>query len=272
MQRAALVSIRFAPLLAILLAPACFSLPKADVTRVIDDFAPDAGLVDASLEETGLTPTWDVFGPWVCDAFVIPDLINDGTQPDGGSLVDASPPLGANGGPPVTCTVGLGERTSLGAHALVATIDLAASTRTLGVAVTTRTTSGTVDFSAFQTFQFDGWLYSKTDAFQGAQLTVELGCPANKEVDFIADQVADSVVGGAAAWGNQARLKLADFGVKLPKGPLPDGGQALPPSEDITQCLRTVDSISFRVAFKPGTNPIAGKLLLDGIEVTTKPK
>ena len=260
-------------MLSVLFVPACFSLPKADVTRVIDDFAPDAGLVDASLEESGLTPTWDVFGQWTCDAFVIPDPLNGGAGPDGGSLGDASPPLGPDGGPPVICTVGTGENTFIGKHALAATIDLAASTRTLGVAVTTRTAPGTtVDFSAFQTFQFDAWLYSKTNALQGALLTVELSCKANKDVDFLADQVAETVVAGAAGWGNQARLKLADFGVKLPNGPLPDGGQSLPQSEDITQCLRAIDGISFRVAFNSGTNPIAGTLLLDSIEVTTKPK
>jgi hypothetical protein len=272
MQRAALFPIRFALFLSILVVPACLSLPKADVTRVIDDFAPDAGLVDASLAATGLRPTWDVFGQWTCDAFVIPDLINGNAGPDGGSAVGTSEPLGPDGGPPVICAVGPGEATFIGGHALAATIDLAASSRTLGVAVTTHAVVDTVDLTGFQTFQFDAWLHSENDSLQGALLTVELGCRANKNVDFVADQVADTVMGGAAGFGNQVRLKLADFVVTLPKGPLPDGGQALPQSEDITQCLRTVDSISFRVAFKPGTNTITGKLLLDSIEVTTKPK
>lgn len=260
------------PLLSVLSLPACFSLPKADVTRVIDDFAPDAGFADATLEEIGLKPTWDIFGQWSCDAFVIPDLINGSAGLDGGSAVGSDGPLGQDGGPPVTCTIGPGVRSGVDAHALWARIDLAASPTTLGVAVTSHTVSGTVDLTGFQTFQFNAWLYSPTDAVQGAQLTVELGCPANEEVDFVADQVADTVNAGGAGWGNQVRLRLTDFVVTLPKGPLPDGGQALPPSEDIIQCLRTVDSISFRVAFKPGTKPITGILELDGIEVTTKPK
>jgi hypothetical protein len=271
MQPVAPSPIRFGALAVILIVPACFSLPKVDVTRLVDDFAPDAALVDATLEQTGLTPTWDAFGQWTCDAFVIPDAINSQAEPDGGAAVSPGP-LGPDGGPPVTCAIRAGEPTFIGAHALAANIDLAASTSTLGVAVTTRTVSGTVDLSGFQTFQFDAWLHSESDALQGAQLTVELGCPANQSVDFVADQVADTVVPGAAGWGNQVRLKLTDFVVTLPKGPLPDGGQALPPSEDIGQCLRTIDSISFKVAFKPGTNPIAGTLLLDSIEVTTKPK
>ncbi len=61
MRRAASSPIRFAPLLSVLIVPACFSLPKVDVTRVIDDFAEDAGLAQ---------PTWNVFEPWTCGAYV----------------------------------------------------------------------------------------------------------------------------------------------------------------------------------------------------------
>jgi hypothetical protein len=260
--------------LSILVVSACFSLPKADVTRVIDDFAPDAGLVDASLEATGQTPTWDVFGQWTCDAFVIPDLLTGGgTGPDGGSAVGIGGPLGPDGGPPVSCAVRPGEDTFIGRHALAASIDLAASSRTLGVAVTTHTVNAMVDLTAFQTFQFDAWLYSPTHALpEGTQLKVELGCPASDTVVYVADQFADTVFVGAAGFGNQVRLPLADFNVTLAKGPPPDGGPAPPSSETITACLRTVDSISFIVSLPPGTSSIAGTLYLDSIEVTTKPK
>jgi hypothetical protein len=262
MRRAASPPIRFVPLLSVLFAPACFSLPKADVsTRVIDDFAYDGGL------DAATSLTWGVFEPWTCQAINL-------AEADGGSVdSNASSPLGPDGGPPVTCTVGPGQYSDVvDAHALVATFELAGSTRTLGVAVTTHTMSGPVDLSGFQTFQFWAWLRSPTHALpEGTQLEVELGCPTSPTVgptvDFVADQIADTVVPGAAGWGNQVALKLSGFS---PKGPPSDGGPPL--SELATACLRAVDSISFIVTLPPGTNLIAGALYLDGVEVTTKPK
>ncbi len=103
MRRAASSSIRFAPLLSVLLVPACFSLPKADVsTHVIDDFAEDASM--------SLVPTWGAFSPWTCDAFTIRDQNNGGTGADGGAVLDAGQPPSLDGGPPVSCTLGPGMR------------------------------------------------------------------------------------------------------------------------------------------------------------------
>jgi hypothetical protein len=263
MRRAPFCPVLFVPVLSVLFVPACFSLPKADVsTRVIDDFAYDGGL------DAATSLTWGAFAPWTCDAINL-------AEADGGSIDTASPLLGPDGGPPVTCTVGPGQHPDLvDAHALLATFALNASTRTLGVAVTTHTMSGAVDLSAFQTLQFYAWLRSPTHPLpEGTQLEVELGCPTNPTmgppVDFVADQIADTVVAGAAGWGNQVGLKLIKF-LPVAKGAPNDGGPA--PSEVPSACLRTIGSISFIVILPPATSPIAGTLYLDGIEVTTKPQ
>jgi hypothetical protein len=257
MRRAAFSSIRLALVVLVLIVPACRDLPKVDVIRLIDDFARDAGAPDA-----GGTPTWGVFTPWTCDAFAM--------APDGGP-VDPGQPSGADGGPPVTCAVGNGEGFGVDRYALVTTFDLAASANTWGVAVATRASSSAVDFTAFKTFQFYGWLYSRTNEIPpGTQLKVELGCPASG-VPFAASLFADNVT-VAANWGNQVLLSLADFKVPPVQGPPTDGGQDNLSSESTTACLRAVDRISFIVTFNVWPNPIAGSLLLDGIELSTKPK
>lgn len=257
MRRAASSPILFVRWLSVLFVPACFNLPKADVsTRVVDDFTYDGGL------DAATSLTWGVFAPWSCEAINI-------AEADGGAVDDASPPLGPDGGPPVTCTIAPGEYVGVDAHALAAAFDLAASTRTLGVAISTHTVSGSVDLGGFQTLQFYAWLRSSNhDIPEGTKLKVELGCPAGETLRFVASQVADSLSAEAVNWGNQVRLKLAAFQVTLVDGPL---DASPPPSEPISACLRSVDSIRFIVPLQGGTNPIAGTLLLDGIEVTTTP-
>ncbi len=235
-------SIRFALLSAALLSPACFSLPKADVsTHVIADFEEDAG--------AGLLPTWSAFTKWTCSAFAIRDQSTGDAGADGGSLTDAGQPPSVDGGPPLACILGPGDGNP---HGLAATFDLAPPSSTLGVAVTTETMSGTVDFTGFKTFQFDARLYPATKVPPGTQLEVELGCATNT-TDVVASQIAVITV-GAPIWAPIA-LPLAGF-------------QVTPSSQSRTSCLSTVDRLSFVVLLPAGADPIAGTLQLDNIELT----
>jgi hypothetical protein len=254
MRRAASSSIRFAPMLSVLIVPACFSLPKADVsTHVIDDFAEDAGA------DAGLTPTWGAFSPWTCDAFTIRDQDNGDAGPDGGPVLDAGQPPGLDGVPPVSCTFGPGNT---GPHELAATFALAASASNLGVAVATHTIPGSaVDFTGFKYLQFSAKLSSamrQTNPLPpGTTLEVELGCPA-PGVDFVASDKHAGVTVDA----------VDPSLVKLNLTVTPTDFAVVPSSESIAACLRAVDRIRFIVALPAQASPIAGTLELDDIELT----
>lgn len=253
MWRVAPSSIRFAPVLSILIVPACFSLPMADVsTHVIDDFAEDAGTI----------PTWGAFSPWTCDAFTIRDQNNGDTSADGGAVLDAGQPPSVDGGPPVACI--LGPRDGM-PHALAATFDLAGSMDDLGVAVASQVMVGTVDFTGFKYLQFSAKLSSskQTDKLpSGTTLQVELGCPTvtpTDRMDVVASDHNAGVTVDAVGWSLVKRnltLTPTDF-VVVPSS-----------AESLAACLRAVDRIRFIVAIPAQPSPIAGVLELDGIELT----
>jgi hypothetical protein len=245
---AVLTPVRFALLSWALIVPACFSLPKADVsTHVIDDFAEDAGA------DAGLIPTWGAFTLWTCDAFTIRDQNSGDASADGGAVLDAGQPPGLDGGPPVACTLGPGDAK---AHGLAATFDLATSADNLGVAVATHTMLGPVDFTGFKTFQFDAKLGPTRPTAGlpvGTQLEVELACTTNT-TEAIAIQIANITV-GAPTW-NLIPLPLADF-------------QVTPSSQSRTTCLGAVERIRFIVLLPSAAGPSTGTLQLDNIELTT---
>ena len=243
MRRAGFSPIRLAPLLALLLGPSCFSLPKAEVIRVIDDFAEDGGVTQ---------PTWNVFGPWTCGPFVELGQASDAGQ-DGG--LDA----GIEAGQSVKCTLGIGTGNDMdqppfpGAvtHALVASFNLATPDN---VEVLTRTTPpGQVDLTGFSQLLFNAKLLSTTpgtDPLQpGTELHVELRCSTSK--DPLVDQNF-TLTPEVVTWKP----------VSLPLGDFKGGTQR-------QTCLATVDSIGFIVvqgAAQPGTL-VAGTLQLDNIRL-----
>jgi hypothetical protein len=251
MRRAA-SSIRFAILWSLLIVPACFDLPKADVsTRVLDDFAEDAG--------PSLMPTWQAFNPWSCGAFATRDQDNGDAGPDGGPpSSDAGTPTSPDGSTAVLCTLGLGDTDP---HALAATFDLAAPTADiqLGVEVVTQTLSGAVvDLTGFKTLQFNAKLFSTTrptDLPSGTQLEVELGCSAVGNGSAV-DQFATTLVAEATLW-DPVILALGDF-------------RPTPSTRGLTACLGAVDSIRFVVRLGTGTGPVSGTLRLDHMVFTTK--
>jgi hypothetical protein len=179
MRRAASPLIRFAAMSSLLIVPACYSLPKVDVIRVVDDFAADAGL----------QPTWNAFEMWTC-----------GSHVDGGQASDAGLDAGLDGGTDagqaVTCQLTLGpgdtsEDTELllgMTDALVARFGVPAS---LSVEVATQTTSVMsegathptsmpVDLTSFSELRFNAALSDTTGTAPtlpiGTELSVELRC------------------------------------------------------------------------------------------------
>lgn len=250
MGRARFSPIRFASLLSLLLVPACFDLPKADVgTRVLDDFGGDASLM----------PTWSAFSLWSCGAFATRDQDNGDAGADGGlTSPDAGTPTNPEGGIAVMCGIGIGNTDP---HALVATFDLAAPTANvqLGVDVATQTLSGTVDLTGFKTLQFNAKLFSTQNSTahvpSGTQLEVELGCSAIGNGSAV-DQFAITLVVEANAW-DPVILALNDF-------------RPAPSTRGLTACLGAVDSIRFVVRLGIGTGPVAGTLRLDHMVFTTE--
>ncbi len=259
MRRAGISTIRLAPLLAVLLGASCYSLPKIEVIRVIDDFAEDAGLTQ---------PTWNVFGPWTCGMHVDRSQESDGGQ-DAGQ--DGRPGGDIDAGQTVTCALGIGLGNELdvppfpGAvtRALVATFDLSTPSE---VEVTTRTKpeaiSGssdapapalTVNLTGFSQLVFNAKLLPTPPGTAppppGTEIHVELHCSSTKDPLLNQDIM---LTPGAQSW-KTISLPLSTFTV----------------ASQHEACLATVESLSF-VVF-PGAAPagteVSGELMLDDIRL-----
>jgi hypothetical protein len=255
MRRTNSSPLRLGPALALLTMMSCFSLPKVDVIRVIDDFAEDAGL----------NPTWDVFGQWTCGPHVVPAQPSDAGQNGGvGADVDASQF--------VTCGLVIGAGDDMdpppfpgaGSHALVASFNLSTNDN-FNFEVLTRTKSETsagsvdagaplqVNLTGFSQLLFNARLLSTTPGTAslppGTELHVELNCSSSK--DPLADQNV-MLTPEVVTW-KPVSLPLSDF----------MGG-----SQRQT-CLGSVESIGFIVvpgSAQPGTQ-VAGTLQLDDIRL-----
>jgi hypothetical protein len=240
-------AIRLATFLGVVTLPACFSLPHIDPgNRVIADFAE---------EDAGLSPTWSVFGPWTCRAYVDPSPPTDGGQ-DGGSRsgdIDA--------GQAVTCDPQLGPGSADpsvptgGAQHLVASFNIITADQPLDVDVATRTRSGSVNLTAFSQFLFDAKLGSTTPGAAslppGTELKVELRCSGTNPYEPLVNQNF-TISPEASSW-KPITLPLNSF---------------MGPSQR-QSCLAAVDGIGFVVV--PGSaqagTQIAGMLQLDNVEL-----
>ncbi len=258
MRPVGIATIRLAQVVALLIVSSCYSLPKVEVIRVIDDFAEDEGLTQ---------PTWNVFGPWTCGLHV------DQSQPSEGGQ-DAGQDGGAGGdvdaGQAVTCTLGTETDDmdppippSTVTQALVASFDLMTPS---SVEVVTRTKSGApgasadaivpsmmVNLTGFKQLLFTAQLgsTSSADLPAGTKLRVYLDCGSeNLFTEFPLNMFG-------ASW--------TPLSVRL---------DALLSVQNLSQnqtqiCLATVDSIAFVVV--PGAAPagtkVSGTLLLDDIRL-----
>jgi hypothetical protein len=238
---------RLATLLGVLTLPACFSLPHVDPgNRVIADFAE---------EDAGLNPTWTLFGPWSCSAYVDPSPPADGGQ-DGGSRsgdIDA--------GQAVTCKPELAPGSadpstpSSGAQHLVTSFNIVTADQPVDVDVSTRTRSGTVNLTGFSQFLFDAMLGSTTPGAPslppGTEVKVELRCSSASPYAPLVNQ--DFTISLEATTWKPITLPLSSFMGASPR----------------QSCLAAVDGIGFVVV--PGSaqtgTQIAGKLRLDNIEL-----
>ncbi|HSY40425.1 MAG TPA: hypothetical protein VLA79_12875 [Polyangia bacterium] len=255
MRHAGISTIRLAAAMALLLGPSCYSLPKVEVIRVIDDFAEDGGLTQ---------PTWNVFGPWTCGLHVDQSQPSEGGQDagqDGGAAGDV------DAGQAVTCSleIGAGDNTDPppfpGAitQALVANFDLSTPS---SVEVVTRTktasnaggdalpSSTKVNFTGFSQLLFNALLLPGTTSLPiGTELQVELHCAATP--DPLVDQDI-TLTPGAQTWKT----------ISLPFTAFTAAAQR-------ESCLATVESLSFVVV--PGSAPagsnVTGTLHLDNIRL-----
>ena len=237
--------IRLAPVLILLLGPACFSLPKVEVIRVIDDFAEDGGLTQ---------PTWNVLGPWTCGLHVDQSQASEGGQ-DAGQ--DGGFPGDSDGGQDVSCALALGTEDppilpGTVTRALVATFDL---TTPSNVEIAARTKSGpiggstdapasslTVNLTGFSQLLFNANLVPTPPGTAplppGTELHVELHCSSTN--DPLVDQDVP-LTPGASTW-KAITLPFSDFTMVAQR----------------EACLATVESIAFVVV--PGSDPAGTKV------------
>jgi hypothetical protein len=251
-RRAGLSTIRWAPVVALLVAPSCYSLPKAEVIRVIDDFAEDAG------------PTWNAFEPWTCGLHVDRSQASDAGQ-DGGlsSNIEA--------GQAVDCTLGIGTDDTDPAippgtitRALVASFDLSTPSSVEVVTRTNPVASGgsgdalaqsmTVNLTGFSQLLFNAKLIPTPPGTAplppGTELHVELRCSSTK--DPLVDQDISALIAGVTSW-KMIALSLSDFTVAAQR----------------EACLATVESIAFVVVpgYAPAGTKVSGTLQLDNIRL-----
>ena len=258
-RRAGISTIRLAAAMALLLGPSCYSLPKVEVIRVIDDFAEDGGLTQ---------PTWNVFGPWTCGLHV------DQSQPSEEGQ-DAGQDAGQDGaaaghvdaGQAVTCSLEIGAGDNMdpppfpGAITQALLANFALSTPS-NVEVVTRSKTASsaggdalppstmVNFTGFSQLLFNAQLLSRTtEPPIGTELQVELHCSATH--DPLVDQDI-TLTPGAQSWKT----------ISLPF-------TAFTPAAQRESCLATVESLSFVVV--PGSAPagsnVTGTLHLDNIRL-----
>ncbi len=247
----------------VLIVPACYSLPKVDVIRLVDDFAADADL----------QPTWGAFKKWTCSSSV------DGGIDAGQGGLDG----GIDAGQAVSCQLTLGpgdtsDDTALGlgvTDALIASFSVAAPS---GVEVATGTKSAMsdgatnalppsipVDLTAFSELRFNATLVDTTPGTAslpiGTGLSVELHCSyssMNSPVSALlkVDEKIVDLVPGMTTFQPIA-LALSKFAGASQR----------------QTCLANVDSIGFVVT--PGNALagalIAGTLQLDNIRFDNAP-
>lgn len=240
MPRAVSFPIRFALVLSVLIAPACFSLPKVDVVRVVDNFADDAGL----------EPIWDAFDLWTCGAYLGRDHVSDAGQ-DGGLIGDV------DAGQAVNCSLGIGSpdpnqmpppAPGTVPHALVASFNLTApydvdvATPTKSVLTDGGAVQMPVNLTAFSQLLFDAKLSSTPPGTAplpiGTLLQVELRCSStDKEHPLVDNNI--SLMPEAPPW-KQFALPFIDFTGTSKR----------------QNCLATIDGIGFVVLL--GSNAQAG--------------
>ncbi len=238
-ERRNLSALRFAPLVLALVVPACFPPTVDPGPRIIADFNETYG-VDGS--------TWSAFGAWECNALTT-------VQTDGG-MDDSIQAPSPDGGPPASCMLGPGSNDK---GSLVASFALDAATggRRLTLQVSTRTPQGApVNLTGFNKLSFQVWLSGSSTMKlpQGTGLDVQLGCSANTN-DTSVEQSA-SITPDFPGWSPVTPpLMLSGFQAK----------NSL--TSPVGACLAVVDSISFVVSFGSTTDPIAGTLRLDNIQI-----
>jgi hypothetical protein len=246
-------------LFSVFIVPACFTLPKVDVIRVLDDFAEDGGLS---------APTWGAFGAWSCEVL--------GQPGDGGQ--DAGLDGGSDAGQAASCTLGLGAGANAkldpppfdGAvpQALVAIFNIASPSK---VEVTTPvkpvfshgaadalSLSTTVDLTAFSELTFNTTLGPVIPP--DTELHVELRCshPSmdGSVINDLLDLLLDSSVG----------LKLGSGTFQPIAHPFSEFTLMSGASQRQT-CLASVNSIGFVVVPNnvPAGTRIDAMLQLDNI-------
>lgn len=260
----------------VLILPACYSLPKVDVIRLVDDFAGDAGLG---------APTWSAFGPWTCDPLIDRGQASDAGQDAGLDGGDDAGQGGIGGGTEVgqaaSCILGPGPGDEMDdtallpgvvTRALIASFSVSAPS---GVEVATQTKSATsdggsdalapstpVDLTAFTELRFNARLFYTPPGMlpPGTHLRVELHCSYSsmnspRSERLVYEKFDDVPVGGTLF--QPIAFALTKFtGASQPQ-----------------TCLANVDSIGFIVV--PGTaqagTQIAGELLLDNIRFDNAP-
>ena len=259
MRLGEIATIRLAQVVALLIVSSCYSLPKVEVIRVIDDFAEDGGATQ---------PTWNVFGPWTCGLHVDQSAPSEGGQDGSQDAGQDGAAGGVDAGQGVTCSLEIeaGDNMDLppfpGAitHALVANFDLSTPSNAVEVVTRTKTASNgggdalplpmTVNFTGFSQLLFNAQLLSGTTQLPiGTELHVELHCASTH--DPLVDQDI-MLTPGAPTW-KTISLPFTAFTVASQR----------------ESCLATVESLSFVVV--PGTAPagtnITGTLHLDNIRL-----
>ncbi len=274
MRRGISLLLRLAPMLSVLIVPACFSLPKADVIRLVDDFAADAGL----------QPTWSAFEKWTCSSYVERGQASDGGRDaglgGGGDAGQGGLDGGADAGPAVSCQLTSGpgdpsEDTALKlgvTGALVAHFGVTAPSE---VEVATRTKSAMsdgatdalppaipVDLTAFTELRFNATLVSETASLPvGTGLRVELRCA-------YALMNGQRVINDLLLYKNAGVMQgVSDF------QPIHLSFSEFEVASQRQTCLANVESIGFIVvpgSAQPGTK-IAGTLQLDNIRFDNAP-
>lgn len=256
MRRTASPLVRFAAMSWVLIVPACYSLPKVDVIRVVDDFV-----------DGGPYPSWSAFEPWTCGLYLDPRQAGDAGLDAGldggtdagqawscyftrvpGDVTDDSPLF-----PPGTMTQALVVHFSL---TTPSELEVATQTEsTPPVSADALPTPIPVNLTTFRELLFNAKLTSTPGAvpLSGTEVHVQLRCSS------ISDALEDTSVMlpiDVANW-KPIILPFSDFKTRV--------------RSQHQACLAAVDSIAFVVVPGMGTvqagTRLPGTLQLDDIRL-----